>query len=119
MTGAEFALTGAVEKNGAESGSGLNGGEFTLDGSASSISVAVHSSGSPQLQLRITANAVELTWALDDAVGHVLQSSTHLGTTASWQNEQITPAISDGIAKVTVPRRPGLRFFRLQRTREE
>ena len=113
MSGGEFGLTGAIQKH--DPSPALNGGDFALDGAASSISVAVHSSGYPELQLRITAASVELTWAIDDAVGHILQSTTHLGSAAVWQNEPVTAVIADGRAKAILPRRPGLRFYRLQR----
>ena len=114
LSGGEFSLVGKVEKQ--NSAPLLNGGAYSIKGDTKSFSVAVHTSGSPRLSLLTTTTHVTISWSADDAVGHILQSSATLGKSAVWQQETSPPVTSEGKVYVTAPLRPGVRFYRLQRT---
>jgi len=117
LNGGEFSVTGKVEKQ--NSITPLNGGDYSVKGDTLNFSVAVHTSGSPRLSIQLTATHAQISWTPDDAVGHALQSSAAIGKGAIWQSETTSPVTSNGKLQVTIPLRPGVRFYRLQRTTQE
>jgi len=114
LSGGEFSVTGKIEKSNPTPA--INGGDFSVKGTAASFSIAVHTSGYPQLRIQISPTHHEISWAPDNAVGHVLQWSSTLGPTASWQSDESPLTQMNGRIHATIPRRPGVRFYRLQRT---
>ena len=113
VSGGEFSVTGKVEQQTATPT--LSGGAYSVEGETIAFSVAVHTSGSPRLSIHMTATHVQISWAPDNATGHVLQSSTSIGKGAPWLQEATPSVASDGQVHVSIPLRPGVRFFRLQR----
>lgn len=67
----------------------------------------------PQLSASIAGSNLVISWP--SAAGFVLQSSTQLGSGASWANVTTQPATSNGVSTVTVPLGTGTQFYRLRR----
>lgn len=88
------------------------GGNFSMETSSVSLTIALQTEGSPTLFLRATNGVAILSWNVTER-SYVLEESPILNSD-QWQSVPQTPIVTNGMVTVTISVTPGTRFFRLR-----
>lgn len=110
-TGGSYSMSGTISQSG---GGKFSGGSYSLDSGFWSVAIAIQTPDAPFLSVVRSGENLVISWPTN-SFGFVLQETTTLAVSGSWQNSSPAPVVSGTMNILTLPASPGLKFYRLKK----
>ncbi len=110
--GGQFGLSGTIGQADAARSSG---GNYDLEGGFWSMVAAIQTPGAPLLKVKCVGGNVEISWAVTDTSGFLLEETGSLAGTIHWSGVLGSPSVVNADYVVTVPATTGFHFYHLHK----